>query len=452
MEEDPAVTSSGPGLMSPAGFPGLVRTTADSDHHHDYVLVDTDYNPRLPNGVVVAVLMAVGLVGNALVLYVYHFKMPRTVFTTFVVVLAALDLTTALVGMPIDVVIKTATLGESPAFSAACKLAHLEVYSTSLASGSVLLLIALTRHAKVCRPLEPGLSTRKARALCALIVAGAATLCLVTLFINGVEMVQVAVGERDYDPSDDDGNLTTNSSSGTGSSASPSQLVYEAGTSAQVLTPPEDLAADDDSDPASWHGRVDGGSGSVAAVGSWPRNASGAALSKRTEVVRVYICRTSEESKGTAMQYALQALLGTAFIAIFIALLVLHWRISSSVARFERRLSSMRRGSAQSDATHITASMFRIFATITVIFVVSYLPHLVCLVVEKALFAPEEPMPQAVRVLVDLAYNFPYINVVANPFIYGYRSVVFRQHCLELLRRLCCCCCCCCCCGRKHYR
>ena len=444
--------------MSPAGFPGSVRTTADSDHHqhdHDYVLVDADYNPRLPNGVVVAVLMAVGLVGNALVLYVYHFKMPRTVFTTFVVVLAALDLTTALVGMPIDVVIKTATLGESAAFSAACKLAHLEVYSTSLASGSVLLLIALTRHAKVCRPLEPGLSTRKARALCALIVAGAATLCLVTLFINGVEMVLVAVGERDYDPYGH-GNLTTtttNSSSGTGSgsSASPSQLVYAAGTSAQVLTPPEDLAAVDDSDRANWHGRG-GGGGSVAAVASWPRNSSDAAFSKRTEVVRVYICRTSEESKGTALYYALQALLGTAFIAIFIALLVLHWRISSSVARFERRLSSMRRGSAQSDATHITASMFRIFATITVIFVVSYLPHLVCLVVEKALFPPEEPMPQAVRVLMDLAYNFPYINVVANPFIYGYRSVVFRQHCLELLRHLCCCCCCCCCCGRKHYR
>ena len=130
----------------------------------------------------------------------------------------------------------------------------------------------------------------------------------------------------------------------------------------------------------------------------------------------MYICRTSEESiRHGAVTYALQALLGTAFIAIFIALLVLHWRISSSVARFERRLSSMRRGSAQSDATHITASMFRIFATITVIFVVSYLPHLVCLVVEKALFPPEEPMPQAVRVLMDLAYNFPYINVVCQP-------------------------------------
>lgn len=406
--------------MSPSSlvkpFLSMASQIADDTGDTDEVLVHADYNPRLPNGIVVAVLLAVGLVGNSLVLYVYHFKMQRTVFTTFVTVLAALDLTTALVGMPIDVVIKTAMLGESRAFNAICKAAHFEVYSTSLASGSVLLLITITRHTKVCRPLEPGLTKRKARLLCAMIVVGAMVLCTVTLVINGVEMVKLAVGERDYLPR----NVTNSSSTGFANEG--------AGMTAKALTSAlRDLTAEET-------GNANGALRSNTSVHR-----------KRTEVVQIYICRTSEEHKGTALYYALQALLMTAFTGIFVALLILHCRISNSLAQFERRRSSMRRASIHADVTHITASMFRIFATITVIFVVSYLPHLICLLVEKFLFTPGEAMPQATRIIMDLAYNFPYINVVANPFIYGYRSVAFRQHCLRLVCR-------CCCCGRKYYR
>jgi uncharacterized protein YwlG (UPF0340 family) len=87
------------------------------------MIIMTSHNPRLANGIIVAILMLVGLVGNGLVLYVYQFKkMERTVFSTFVTVLAILDITTALIGMPIDVIIKTVLFSRSEALDAICKV------------------------------------------------------------------------------------------------------------------------------------------------------------------------------------------------------------------------------------------------------------------------------------------------------------------------------------------
>ncbi|KAL8584544.1 hypothetical protein ACOMHN_016864 [Nucella lapillus] len=306
-------------------------------------------------------------------------------------------------------------------------VAHFEVYSSSLASGSVLLLIAVTRYSKVCRPMQPGLTKRQARLLCLLIALIAMVLCTVTFVINGMEKVRLKVGERDFH-SDPSGNV--------------SSAVINSTASTTVVSAPTTVPGD---------GGVPGGQNVLGEVSG--------NVSKLTEVVEVYICRTNEEHKGTGLYYALQAILMAAFVGIFVSLIILHRRISTAVAQFERRQSSMRRVSVHSGGepqhlTHITASMFRIFATITVFFVVSYLPHLICLIVEKSLFAGSgEPMHKGARVVMDLAYNFPYINVVANPIIYGYRSAEFRRHCIYLLHRCCCrfcccCCCCCCCCNR----
>ncbi|KAL8584542.1 hypothetical protein ACOMHN_016862 [Nucella lapillus] len=104
-------------------FPGLITDPEGLDHPNNQILVDAPaVNPRLPIGVIVALLMATGLVGNSLVLYVYHCKMPRTVFSTFVTVLALLDLLTVLISMPIDVVIKSVLLGGSSELNAICKV------------------------------------------------------------------------------------------------------------------------------------------------------------------------------------------------------------------------------------------------------------------------------------------------------------------------------------------
>ena len=286
-------------------------------------------------------------------------------------------------------------------------MVHFEVYSTGLASGSVLLLIAVTRYTKVCRPMQPGLSKRQARLLCVLIVAVAMAVCTITFVIKGLEKVKIAMGERDYVPPVS-GNGTgwrgllqpavgvVNGSRG--ASSSPPWNALEARSESspglnRVQNSSEFLdgrgvraSLDGDRMAEAVMGGSDGGRGNTSDNSTGPR-----AATRVVEVVEVYICRTAEEHGVTALHKALLAVFMTAFVGIFFSLLVLHCRISVAVSRFEQRQTSMRRISVLSDAenqsgTHITASMFRIFATITLIFFVSYLPHLLCLIVERSAY------------------------------------------------------------------
>lgn len=383
--------------------------TANELDDEDYCTVTAETNPRLVSGVIVAVLMVIGFLGNSLVLYVYNFKMPRTVFSLFVTVLALLDLTTALVGMPIDVAIKAFLLPNNTPVMVICKIAHLENYGASLTSGSVLLLIAVTRHRKVCQPLEPSLTCRSARVMCGVIFVVSMLLCSVTLVINGLETVRIGMGHKEV-----------------GLNSSNSQL---------------DSTDDGLGNLCQKHLFVNGSDKPVQAT----MPVSNITRTVR-EVVEVNICRTSEEQKQTVLYYILTAILILAFVSIFLLLVILHWRISHTVKKFQRRQSRMRFESIYSnDSTHINdninSRMFRIFASITVVFLVSYLPHLICLILERSIFTDGEPMSQTARILMDLAYNSPYINVIANPFIYGYRSDLFREHCIALFKRCCCWCC-----------
>ena len=99
----------------------------DLDQNNSTIVINPDFNPRLPNGIIVAVLMLLGISGNTLVLYVYHFKMDHTVFSTFVTVLAILDLATAFVGMPIDLAIKSAMLERSRGLDILCKVREMKM-------------------------------------------------------------------------------------------------------------------------------------------------------------------------------------------------------------------------------------------------------------------------------------------------------------------------------------
>lgn len=96
----------------------------------------------------------------------------------------------------------------------------------------------------------------------------------------------------------------------------------------------------------------------------------------------------------------------------------------------------------------ISAKMFRVFAIITAVFIVSYLPHLVVLILTKALDIDSKVLTHGQRFLLELAYNCPYISTLANPLVYGFSSSEFRDQLRELLvhcecRSRCCCYCCC---------
>ncbi|XP_076449805.1 uncharacterized protein LOC143286103 [Babylonia areolata] len=430
-------------------------------------------NPRYPNAIVVALFMVVGLVGNSLVLYVYNAKMETTVFTTFVTFLAGLDLTTTLTAMPLDMVIKAVMVERSQGVEIMCKVAHFEVYTSSMASGAILLLIAATRHAKVCRPTHPQWTTPQARLWCLLIVLVAMALCTVSLVINGMEKVKVSLGHHHqkvkvgpghhlhhyFPPPPAATNLTlihdrddvslqrTNKSLHPGlpqvlyvGDAAAADNNIKHGDNKLIPNQLQNLMLNVSNVNTTGTAMADDNNNNTTHRKLTPQhltpNVSNVTATK-LEVVEVYICRTSQDQKGRPLFYALYGLLMTAYVTICLSLLLLHTRIACTLLRFNRR-QFLRRESEASEADNplslnqLTGRMFHIFFAITVTFLLSYLPHLACIVAQRLLFKPGEATPRLARVLLDLAYNAPYVNVVANPFIYGYMSRRFRTHCLRL--------------------
>lgn len=472
------------------------------DHYHQVkqTLVEASINPRLPNGTIIAVLMLIGIVGNVLVVYIYQFKLPQTVFSMFVTVLALLDLCNTFCSMPLDIAMKSAIIKDTNAFNIMCKIAHFTVYGTNMASGSVLLLIAATRYRKVCQPLQPSMTKNQAKFICVLCLIVAMSLSSITIIIKGIETIKIATDEVDIQelpvtrhPATGAVTRGTTEKSSTKKifiSSSENTVSEMLGLPGNTLSPTlrgnfannalMDMNATNNlfvmqpvqtTQTSATGQRISITSGhwenpstvpSPSAVKNSPSvqqpvpNSSVSInkdnyYSKEIIVVEISICRTSLEYQNTVLCNVLSFILAFAFITILLSIIILHFHISKSVARFQRDQSSMHQqsnlhresinsetsNSVGSNTINMNANMFRIFASITVVFIVSYLPHLICLVVEPFLYQGGAPMPTYCRILLDLAYNSPYINVIANPFIYGYKSPTFRKQCFKMFCRCC---------------
>ena len=118
----------------------------------------------LPVIIFVGIISIFGSFGNISVLYVYSQKYPKCNFKYFVLFLAAIDCISCLVVMPLEVM----TFVQWFVFPAAwlCKFKSFFMAFTVCASASLLLLIAIDRFRKVCRPhaaqIKPDLAMKLA--------------------------------------------------------------------------------------------------------------------------------------------------------------------------------------------------------------------------------------------------------------------------------------------------
>ncbi|XP_067667441.1 uncharacterized protein [Haliotis asinina] len=106
----------------------------------------------LPANLFLAVLMLVGLVGNSLVCYVYLVKYKESATRCFIVALATFDMITVTVCIPSEI----ADIRHNYTFGLykLCKILRLLVTFSAIASATILVAIAVDRYRKICRPLE----------------------------------------------------------------------------------------------------------------------------------------------------------------------------------------------------------------------------------------------------------------------------------------------------------
>ncbi|XP_046549018.1 alpha-2Db adrenergic receptor-like [Haliotis rubra] len=129
------------------------------------------------------ILMLIGVLGNSLVCYVYIAKFKPSTTRCFVIALAVLDLINCFTSIPFEVIDMrhTYTFGEYKI----CRLMKLFETINSIASGSVLVAVAVDRFKKICRPLQIQMTTKVANISIAICCSLAVVLAVPAGFIYG---------------------------------------------------------------------------------------------------------------------------------------------------------------------------------------------------------------------------------------------------------------------------
>ena len=126
----------------------------------------------IPSVVYLCVLMVTGVCGNLVVIIVYYFRFTGSTHRCFILVLASSDLFACSVGVPFAISESFHAYNYTEHIS--CRLLRFVLYYTCICSSLTLVLIALERFRKICRPLKPQMTVPMAKKALVFVNAGVA--------------------------------------------------------------------------------------------------------------------------------------------------------------------------------------------------------------------------------------------------------------------------------------
>ena len=115
----------------------------------------------VPSIVYLSVLMIIGIAGNILVIGIFYFRFSSSTHRCFILVLASSDFFACSVGVPFAIAESFHAYTYFEHIS--CRILRFVLYYTCICSSLTLVLIALERFRKICRPLKPQMSVRMAK-------------------------------------------------------------------------------------------------------------------------------------------------------------------------------------------------------------------------------------------------------------------------------------------------
>ncbi|WAR17303.1 CCH2R-like protein, partial [Mya arenaria] len=138
-------------------------------------------------------LMILGTIGNILVLYFYGHKSKPSPSTSFIFTLAVFDILSCVVGMPMEI----ADLRFFFNFKSevACKILRFITHFASISSALSLVVIAVDRFRRICRPFQRQLHIKHVKHLCVSVGVVSVLLSWPALVFN--EIVEYDVKTRD---------------------------------------------------------------------------------------------------------------------------------------------------------------------------------------------------------------------------------------------------------------
>ena len=150
---------------------------------------------------------------------------------------------------------------------------------------------------------------------------------------------------------------------------------------------------------------------------------------------KTIVCRADEKTKGSPLAVAFTVILYAAFTAVLFSVVVLYCQIRRRLmlqAKIRQNYQDVPMDTCGQPTSPICDHVTRIFFIVTLVFIFSYIPHLI----EHAVFVGTKHTRSVYgtteRILLDFAYNSPYINNIANPIIYSFLSTEFKENCKEM--------------------
>ncbi|XP_071098586.1 orexin receptor type 2-like [Haliotis cracherodii] len=373
-------------------FPGLydndTSTSFQATANHSQLLHlvnDEIATILIPAMVCIGVLMISGFIGNILVCYVFSTKLKHSTQNFLFVILAIFDLMSCCVAMPTEI----ADMRFYFTFDSviACKILRFLVAFPTLASNIVLLIIAIDRYRKVCRPLYQQITRAISRKAVLLAAFVAILYAIPALFIYGkrsaVTRIPGVVG-NDCSTSDAmEGKLYP--------------MIYEITLSASFVI-----------------------------------------FTVTLLILYILIWREIKRHK--------QYMKKNANYNYAMVLLMARDRSGESSSSPP---GTPRSRSQSHDMSNVTTSSrplaYRgqrttvIAFLVTFVFILSFVPHLCLIIARTVLKDFDHHLNGPKLVLYNLFIRSYFVNSVANPIIYGAMNYQFRRECVKAVKRFCFC-------------
>lgn len=181
----------------------------------------------LPASIGILVVLAIaGIVGNALVLYVFSNVKQKQTSTIFILTLAGTDFITCLVTIPYTIIVEV--VEHHIKYDALCKIYQLLITSTVPFSAFVMVAIAVDRYLCICHPFLHIMTIRRAKYIIGFLVLFSMTLGIMCCIQYGV----YAYGDKYANPW-----VTTNTSSDFKVFSSTSSMLGESNSISDAVEP-----------------------------------------------------------------------------------------------------------------------------------------------------------------------------------------------------------------------
>ncbi|KAL3890947.1 hypothetical protein ACJMK2_003216 [Sinanodonta woodiana] len=146
---------------------------------------------HIPTLIFIGILMVIGVVGNILVIFVYTRKYGSSTHRCFILSLAGIDIVSCCVGMPL--LLFSMLYPYQFTSPEACKtLRFLHVFLVC-ASAFIVLAIASERHRRICSPFSNNISTRKIKIICLVAMAMGILVAIPAIPLYGPTGVETGV-------------------------------------------------------------------------------------------------------------------------------------------------------------------------------------------------------------------------------------------------------------------